>query len=116
MWPVSAGSPLSGAPLALRPTLTHQIIECQRLAREPSARIGAAIVAPMDGPAAGARERDELKRHPSLDERLDPAIRLTRDLVQRAPGDRLAYIAGKREYLDELELRARAWTADQPGS
>jgi GrpB-like predicted nucleotidyltransferase (UPF0157 family) len=34
---------------------------------------------------------------------------LTRALVARHPHDRLAYIAGKEEYMAALEARARAW-------
>jgi GrpB-like predicted nucleotidyltransferase (UPF0157 family) len=34
---------------------------------------------------------------------------LKRRLVAAAPGDRLAYIAGKQRYVDDLEVRAVAW-------
>jgi GrpB-like predicted nucleotidyltransferase (UPF0157 family) len=39
--------------------------------------------------------------------------RLKRELVQRAPGDRLAYIEGKRQYVDRLEARALIWAASR---
>jgi len=35
---------------------------------------------------------------------------LKKDLVARHPGDRLAYIAGKRPYMEALEARALRWS------
>ena len=35
---------------------------------------------------------------------------LKRDLVARAPGDRLAYVEGKDAYVAALERRALAWS------
>ena len=62
-------------------------------------------------------ETQELSRHPSLDERFDPDVRivaryaaLKREVAARAPGDRLAYMEGKDAYLTALEKRALAWT------
>ena len=50
--------------------------------------------------------RDYLRAH--ADERAAYAA-LKRRLVAAAPGDRLAYIAGKERYVDDLEARALAW-------
>ena len=50
--------------------------------------------------------RDYLRAHE--DERAAYAA-LKRRLVTAAPGDRLAYIAGKERYVDELEGRRHAW-------
>jgi GrpB-like predicted nucleotidyltransferase (UPF0157 family) len=56
--------------------------------------------------------RDYLRAHP--DEAGAYADR-KRDLVARAPGDRLAYIEGKEEYVAALERRALAWAAGVGG-
>jgi GrpB-like predicted nucleotidyltransferase (UPF0157 family) len=50
--------------------------------------------------------RDYLRSHPDEVARY---AALKRDLVARDPGDRLAYIAGKDEYVTALERRALAW-------
>jgi GrpB-like predicted nucleotidyltransferase (UPF0157 family) len=52
--------------------------------------------------------RDYLRAHP---EEVAAYAELKRTLVARAPGDRLAYIAGKDEYVAALERRALAWAA-----
>jgi hypothetical protein len=73
---------------------------------------------------------DGLERHPSLDERYDPAVRivdydpdflrahagevaryedLKRRRTARHPEDRLAYIEGKDESVARLETRALEW-------
>lgn len=39
---------------------------------------------------------------------------LKQRLVDRAPGDRLAYVEAKGPYVDELERRALAWFAGGP--
>jgi GrpB-like predicted nucleotidyltransferase (UPF0157 family) len=55
--------------------------------------------------------RDYLRAHP------DEAARygvLKRELVARHPQDRLAYIAGKDEFVQALERRAVAWVAKGP--
>ncbi len=54
--------------------------------------------------------RDFLRAH--NDEAANYA-ELKRLLVARSPHDRLAYIAGKRQYLDALEARALAWVRGQ---
>jgi GrpB-like predicted nucleotidyltransferase (UPF0157 family) len=53
--------------------------------------------------------RDYLRAHP--DEAGVYAER-KRELVARAPGDRLAYIEGKEAYVSALERRALAWMGD----
>jgi GrpB-like predicted nucleotidyltransferase (UPF0157 family) len=50
--------------------------------------------------------RDYLHAHP---DEVSAYAELKRGLVARAPGDRLAYIEGKEEYVAALELRALAW-------
>lgn len=50
--------------------------------------------------------RDYLRANPAEARRYEA---LKRSLVERAPADRLAYIAGKREYVDALEWRALRW-------
>jgi GrpB-like predicted nucleotidyltransferase (UPF0157 family) len=50
--------------------------------------------------------RDYLRAHPAEAAQYEA---LKRSLVARAPGDRLAYIAGKREHVDRLETRALGW-------
>lgn len=61
--------------------------------------------------AGGAHEsrhlavREFLRAHPSEAARYEA---LKRELAERAPGDRLAYIEGKSPFLDALELRAQA--------
>jgi GrpB-like predicted nucleotidyltransferase (UPF0157 family) len=50
--------------------------------------------------------RDYLRTHP---DEVSAYAELKRRLVARAPGDRLAYIEGKEEYVAALELRALAW-------
>jgi GrpB-like predicted nucleotidyltransferase (UPF0157 family) len=52
--------------------------------------------------------RDYLRAHP---DEVSAYAELKRGLVARAPGDRLAYIEGKEEYVAALELRALAWAA-----
>jgi GrpB-like predicted nucleotidyltransferase (UPF0157 family) len=56
--------------------------------------------------------RDYLRAHP---DEVDAYAELKRGLVARAPGDRLAYIAGKDSYVVALERRALAWAADAGG-
>jgi GrpB-like predicted nucleotidyltransferase (UPF0157 family) len=62
--------------------------------------------------AAGEHElrhlavRDFLRAHSAEATRYGA---LKRELVRRAPADRLAYIAGKKHYTDELQARALAW-------
>ncbi|HVW48426.1 MAG TPA: GrpB family protein [Solirubrobacterales bacterium] len=53
--------------------------------------------------------RDHLRAHP--EEAAAYAAR-KREIVARAPGDRLAYIAGKDAYVAALERRALAWARD----
>ena len=53
--------------------------------------------------------RDYLRAHPDEVARYAD---LKRALVARAPGDRLAYVDGKDEYVAALERRALAWFAD----
>jgi GrpB-like predicted nucleotidyltransferase (UPF0157 family) len=52
--------------------------------------------------------RDFLRAH--RDE-ADSYEALKRELARRYPRDRLAYIAGKEQYLTELEARACAWAS-----
>ena len=55
--------------------------------------------------------RDFLRAHP------DEAARyaaLKQQLVARHPQDRIAYIAGKEDYVDKLEGRALIWTRGRP--
>jgi GrpB-like predicted nucleotidyltransferase (UPF0157 family) len=56
--------------------------------------------------------RDYLRAHP---DEVNAYAKLKRRLVARAPGDRLAYIAGKDSYVAALELRALAWAAGVGG-
>jgi GrpB-like predicted nucleotidyltransferase (UPF0157 family) len=55
--------------------------------------------------------RDYLRAHG--DERAAYAA-LKRRLIAAQPGDRLAYIAGKEAYVDDLEVRAVAWARAEP--
>lgn len=52
--------------------------------------------------------RDYLRAHPDEVARY---AALKRELADRAPGDRLAYIAGKEAYVAVLEQRALKWAA-----
>jgi GrpB-like predicted nucleotidyltransferase (UPF0157 family) len=52
--------------------------------------------------------RDFLRAH---DDEAAEYAALKRRLVARAPCDRLAYIAGKQQYMEALEARAIAWAA-----
>jgi GrpB-like predicted nucleotidyltransferase (UPF0157 family) len=52
--------------------------------------------------------RDFLRAHEVEAERYEA---LKRELVDRHPEDRLAYIAGKQRYVAELEARALRWAA-----
>jgi GrpB-like predicted nucleotidyltransferase (UPF0157 family) len=56
--------------------------------------------------------RDYLRAYP---DEVAAYAELKRGLVARAPGDRLAYIEGKEEYVAALERRALAWTAGVGG-
>jgi GrpB-like predicted nucleotidyltransferase (UPF0157 family) len=56
--------------------------------------------------------RDYLRAH---SDEVAAYAELKRGLVARAPGDRLAYIEGKEEYVAALERRALAWTAGVGG-
>jgi GrpB-like predicted nucleotidyltransferase (UPF0157 family) len=63
--------------------------------------------------AGGADERrhlavrDYLRAHP---DEVTAYAELKRSLVARVPGDRLAYIEGKDDYVTALENRALAWS------
>lgn len=57
--------------------------------------------------------RDYLRAHPA-EARAYEALK--RELVARAPGDRLAYIAGKDPFMAELEERALRWATTARGS
>jgi len=50
--------------------------------------------------------RDFLRAHPAEAQRYE---RLKIELAERTPRDRLAYMAAKEPFLDELEVRAGAW-------
>jgi GrpB-like predicted nucleotidyltransferase (UPF0157 family) len=56
--------------------------------------------------------RDFLRCHP---DEVVAYAELKRGLVARAPGDRLAYIEGKEQYVAALERRALAWVAGVGG-
>ncbi|HJZ38603.1 MAG TPA: GrpB family protein [Solirubrobacterales bacterium] len=56
--------------------------------------------------------RDYLRAHP---DEVVAYAELKRGPVARAPGDRLAYIAGKDSYVAALERRALAWAAGADG-
>lgn len=63
-----------------------------------------------------AGSADEL-RHPALRDYLrahrdeaEAYAAVKRELARQGGRDRLAYIAGKRQYVDALEVRALAWT------
>jgi GrpB-like predicted nucleotidyltransferase (UPF0157 family) len=56
--------------------------------------------------------RDYLRAHP---DEVVAYAELKRGLAARAPGDRLAYITGKEEYVAALEVRALAWAAGVGG-
>jgi GrpB-like predicted nucleotidyltransferase (UPF0157 family) len=56
--------------------------------------------------------RDYLRAHP---EEVVAYAELKRRLVASTPGDRLAYIEGKEEYVAELERRALAWAGSAGG-
>ncbi len=56
--------------------------------------------------------RDYLRADP---EEVAAYAELKRRLVARAPGDRLAYIEGKEEYVAALERRALAWATGGEG-
>jgi GrpB-like predicted nucleotidyltransferase (UPF0157 family) len=56
--------------------------------------------------------RDYLRAHP---DEVSAYAELKRSLVHRAPGDRLAYIAGKDSYVAALERRALTWAASVGG-
>ena len=51
--------------------------------------------------------RDYLRAHP---DEVSAYAERKRELVARAPGDRLAYIEGKDDYVAALERRALAWS------
>jgi GrpB-like predicted nucleotidyltransferase (UPF0157 family) len=55
--------------------------------------------------------RDFLRAHPA---EAGVYEALKRTLVKASPEDRLAYIAGKRRYMDDLERRALSWGSCRP--
>jgi GrpB-like predicted nucleotidyltransferase (UPF0157 family) len=123
--------------LAAKPILDLQVSVASLQARaqylEPLRRLGYKFIADPDSPdyllfakpalrprshhlhvcsAGSAHEarhiavREYLRATPAEARRYEA---LKRSLVERAPADRLAYIAGKREYVDALERRALRW-------